>query len=82
MLYQGRTREQRDGWRVERGEQALDLMNATLRGRLWFAGGDFSLADIALVAYTRVAGEGGFDLGKRPSVVEWIGRCEKRLGLK
>lgn len=81
MLYLGRTADQRDGWRVERGEQALDVMNAVLRNRLWFAGADFSLADIALVAYTRVAHEGGFDLSTRPSVVEWIGRTEKRLGL-
>jgi glutathione S-transferase len=41
-----------------------------------------SVADIALLAYTRVAHEGGFDLASRPNVRTWIGRCEAQIGLE
>ena len=41
----------------------------------------FSLADVALVAYTRVAHEGGFDLARYASIRRWIGETEKNLGL-
>jgi len=81
MLYQGKPKEAREDWRVARGEQALDLMERTLARRPWFAGTDISLADIALLAYTRVAPEGGFDLGERKRVTDWIGRCERALGI-
>ena len=48
--------EQREPWRVERGEAALDLMEQTLERNEWFDGREFSIADIALLAYTRVCG--------------------------
>ena len=38
-----------------------------------------SLADVALVAYTRVAHEGGFDLGDYPAVAAWVKRVEAAL---
>jgi glutathione S-transferase len=79
MLYQGKSLEERESWRVERGEAALDLMASWLAQRDWFVGTQISLADIALLAYTRLAGEGGFDLSSRPAVVRWIGRCEQAL---
>lgn len=82
MLYQGKPRDARDPWRVQRGEAALDLMEAELRRRDWLAGTDFSIADIALLAYTRVAHEGGFDLSTRPSLLRWVARCEARLELE
>jgi len=81
MLYQGKPKQAREDWRVARGEQALDLMERTLGRRPWFAGTDVSLADIALLGYTRVAPEGGFDLGERVKVRDWIGRCERALGI-
>ena len=40
-----------------------------------------SLADVALVAYTRWAHEGGFDLGAFPAVRGWIGRVETALNI-
>ncbi|MGO4612391.1 hypothetical protein AB4142_39240 [Variovorax sp. 2RAF20] len=40
-----------------------------------------TLADIALVAYTRVAHEGGFDLARYPAVKAWVGRVETALGI-
>jgi glutathione S-transferase len=41
-----------------------------------------TIADIALLAYTRLAHEGGFDLSSRPNVRAWIARCEDALGLE
>lgn len=94
MLYLKRPKEDREPARVERGEKALDMMEAhfvaasdTLTGSRPEAAGKFlvgnalTIADIALVAYTRVAHEGGFELGSRPNVHRWIGRCEKMLKL-
>ncbi len=56
------------------GEAALELMDAHLGDHDWFAGEAFTLADIALYAYTHVAGEGGFDLSRYPAVQRWLGR--------
>lgn len=56
------------------GEAALMLMDEHLSGRAWFAGDGFSLADIALYAYTHVADEGGFALTDYPRVTDWLAR--------
>jgi glutathione S-transferase len=40
-----------------------------------------TIADISLLAYTRVAHEGGFDLSMRPQLRSWIGRAETELNL-
>jgi glutathione S-transferase len=81
MLYQGKPKDAREPQRVERGEKALDFMNAELAGRMFLVGDKPTIADIALLAYTRVADEGGFDLSARANVRAWIGRCERALGL-
>jgi glutathione S-transferase len=49
-------------------------MEQHLTGREWFAGTAYSIADIALYAYTHVAPEGGFDLGPFPAIRAWIDR--------
>lgn len=67
---------------LPRGERALTLMNDHLAARRYFVNEQLSLADIALVAYTRWAHEGGFDLGRYPRLREWITRVEKDLGLE
>jgi len=82
MVYLGKRRDERDPLKVERAEKALDFMEHRLDGCDWFAGDGLSVADIALVAYTRLAHEGGFDLASRPGVRNWIGRCEEALGLE
>jgi glutathione S-transferase len=56
------------------GDQALALMDEQLAGRAFLLGDRFSLADIALYAYTHVAGEGGFELAKYPAVLRWLDR--------
>lgn len=81
MLYQGKPKEAREAWRVERGEKALNLMESELVDRDWLAASSFTIADIALLAYTRLAPEGGFDLRVRPNLRAWVARCENVLGL-
>ena len=82
MHYLGRSAAEREAWRVERGEAALDVLEAHLAERDWLVNDDMTLADIALLPYTRLAHEGGFDLSGRPAVRRWIARGEARLGLK
>jgi glutathione S-transferase len=81
MLYLGRPKEALEPQRVERGNAALDLMQKLLSGRSYFVGDNLTIADISLVAYTRLANEGGFDLASRPAVRGWIARVEKALGI-
>jgi glutathione S-transferase len=81
MIYLGRSKDQREPMRVERGEKALDFMEQLIKGKTWFVGNTLSVADIALLAYTRLAPEGGFDLKTRPGLQGWIARCEDALGL-
>jgi glutathione S-transferase len=81
IVYLKRSLDQRETWRVERGEAALDVMDRHLAGQSWFAGPGMTIADIALLAYTRLAHEGGFDLPPRGNVRAWIRRCEDALGL-
>jgi glutathione S-transferase len=56
------------------GEAALKLMDEHLAGHDWFVGGGLTLADVALYAYTHVAGDGGFDLKQYPAVGRWLDR--------
>lgn len=58
------------------GNEALKLMDEHLSGREWFVGNSITLADIVLFAYTHVAGEGDFDLGRFPNVQHWIERIK------
>jgi len=57
-----------------RGNQALAVMEGHLSVRDWLAGGAYSIADIALYAYTHTVAEGGFDLSICPAVRRWLGR--------
>ncbi len=66
---------------LERGLTALTRMERQLDGARWIAGDEFTLADISLVAYTRVAHEGGFDLNAFPAIETWVARVEKRLDI-
>jgi glutathione S-transferase len=81
MAYLGKSRDEVDPRLFERGEAALRRMELGLAGRDWLAADAMSLADISLVAYTRVAGEGGFDLQLYPNIRAWIVRVEAALGI-
>jgi glutathione S-transferase len=47
----------------------------------YFVGERFTIADIALYAYTHVAPEGGFDLEPYPAVCRWLERVAAQPGL-
>ena len=64
---------------VQHGKHALQRLEDALATSMFLVGEQVSLADVALVAYTRMAGEGGFSLGDYPEVVAWIARVERRL---
>jgi glutathione S-transferase len=63
------------------GRAALDAMERQLADRDYLVAGRFTIADIALYAYTHVAPEGGFDLEPYPSVREWLGRVAAQPGI-
>ena len=56
-------------------------MELRLIARDYFVDEALSLADIALVAYTRLAHEGGFDLSEFPAVGSWVRRVESDLAI-
>lgn len=62
--------------RIQKGYFALDVMEGELKKRPFFAGDRYSLADIALYAYTHVAEEGRFDLGRYPAIRAWFERVQ------
>lgn len=66
-------RAQLDGKRAL-GHAALGVMEQHLADHAFFAAGRYTIADIALYAYTHVAGEGGFDLAGYPAVRAWLDR--------
>jgi glutathione S-transferase len=61
-----------------RGYDALGVMEGHLKSREWFVGERYSIADIALYAYTHVAGEGGFDLASYPAIRAWLERVRSQ----
>jgi glutathione S-transferase len=81
MAFMGRPADSLDPKLLERGNVALGLMERTLADTDFMAGDAVSLADVALVAYTRVAHEGGYDLAAFPSVSAWVARMERTLGI-
>ena len=56
----------------ERGNHALSVMEQHLAETPYFVGGRYSIADIALYAYTHCAADGGFDLTAYPAVSDWL----------
>jgi glutathione S-transferase len=81
MLYLGKPASAIDQQLMKRGYAALDDLERRLGEARFLLGEVFSLADIASLAYTRVAHEGGFDLAGYDSVRRWIAECEERLNL-
>ncbi len=61
-----------------RGYDALAVMEGHLKSREWFVGERYSIADIALYAYTHVADEGGFELADYPAIREWLERVKSQ----
>ncbi|MEQ1754574.1 MAG: glutathione S-transferase family protein [Micropepsaceae bacterium] len=59
-----------------KGYAALGVMETQLANNNWFAANSFTLADIALYAYTHCAADGGFDMGNYPRIRSWLKRVE------
>lgn len=62
----------------ELGHDALRVMEAHLSRNEFFVGRRYTIADIALFAYTHVAPEGGFELEPYPSIRAWIDRIQSQ----
>ncbi|MEH6487086.1 glutathione S-transferase family protein [Hyphomonas oceanitis] len=81
-LYLKKSDDEIDADLMAKGRRALGRMEMALISSDWIAGGEaLTLADISLLAYTRLAHEGGFDLNEFPAVHAWVARCELELGL-
>lgn len=63
---------------LERGYQALDIMEQHLCSRRWFVAETYSIADIALYAYTHIAETGGFELKAYPAIQSWMARIQQQ----
>jgi glutathione S-transferase len=81
MVYLGRPASDLDPDRIKRGYAALSRMEQHLAGTRFLIGETLTLADIALLAYTRFAPEGGFRLDGYASLRRWIAETERYLGL-
>jgi len=77
--YLGKPVEDLEPRLVERGGAALQRMELGLAASPFLVGDSLTLADVALVAYTRVAHEGGFSLDLYPAVRAWVARVETAL---
>jgi glutathione S-transferase len=62
------------------GERVLRALERHLDGRRFLVGDAYSIADIALYAYTHVAPEGGFTLQPYPAIEAWLARVADHPG--
>lgn len=79
--YLGKSDSELDPRLLANGKRALAQMSDQLSRTPFLAGENLTVADIALVAYTRVAHEGGFDLDEFPNLRNWVARVESALGV-
>ncbi len=81
MVYLGKQASDLDPDKVKRGYAALARLEHQLAVTRFLVGGAVSLADVSLLAYTRLAHEGGFRLEGYADVRRWIAETEQFLGL-
>jgi len=81
MRYLGKPAAELDPRLIERGHGALARLESALTEGPFLVGPSLTLADISLVAYTRVAHEGGFDLSPYGAIRAWIARVEAALNI-
>ncbi|WP_373388074.1 glutathione S-transferase family protein [Pseudomonas alcaligenes] len=76
QLYLGLPEARREEYEVcqVRGRKALKVMEQQLQRTPYLVGEQYTIADIALYAYTHVAHEGGFDLSTYPAIQAWLAR--------
>lgn len=75
-VYLGMPEERREEYEAKQldGYHALNVMEQQLLRTPYLVGDHYSIADVALYAYTHVAEEGGFDLGGYPAIRQWLQR--------
>ena len=80
--YLGLPEERRADYEAKQagGHKALRVMENQLEASSFLAGDRFTTADISLYAYTHVADEGGFDLGRYPAIGAWLDRVAGQPG--
>ena len=66
--------------KVEAGRDAIEVLERGLAGRQFLVGDRYGVADIALYAYTHVAGDAGIDMAPYRAVAEWLARIEEQPG--
>jgi glutathione S-transferase len=81
MRFLGKPASDLDPEKVRRGYAALARLEQQLAVTRFLVGDGISLADVSLLAYTRLAHEGGFHLDGYAAVRRWIGEAERSLGL-
>jgi glutathione S-transferase len=64
----------------EKGNRVLGVMERRLSEADYFAGSTFSVADIALYAYTHAAADADYDLSAFPAISAWLSRVSSRPG--
>jgi glutathione S-transferase len=82
QFYLGMPEDRLDEYKTlhKRGYKALRVMEQQLLRTPFLVGDHFSIADIALYAYTHVAGQGGFDLSLFPAIEQWLIRVKQQPG--
>ena len=65
---------------MEHGYRALNVMETHLKRHDYFVAAHFTIADIALYAYTHVAEQCDFDLSDYPAIRSWLARVENEPG--
>jgi glutathione S-transferase len=68
--------------KLKLGEEALGVMEHQLKKHEFLVGDAYSIADIALFAYTHLAEEGGYDLSRFPATLDWCERIKLQKGFK
>lgn len=82
IMHLGVSEEQREALaqKQKQGYAALQVMEAQLQNHEFFVADRYSIADIALYAYTHVAPQGGFELGSFPAIRAWLDRVSQQPG--
>jgi glutathione S-transferase len=81
IVYLGKSASDLDPDKIKRGYAALARMEHQLAATRYLVGDSVTLADVSLLAYTRVAHEGGFHLDGYAAIRRWIGEAERALNL-
>lgn len=82
VAYLGETAGNLDAALLEKGRAALVRLEAALKDEDFLAAKQLTLADISLLAYTRMADDAEFGLSQYPAITSWVQRIERELGIE